>query len=150
MKCHHFEARKILKISNFQKSIFQKYFFHCFKMVVLHWWLFSRVFKIWQWFLVQKKAEYSYFEMQKFFTPLTSFLPPFFYIEDSLKIEFEHANYQYSKQKRGVKNFCIFWSNISAFICTKNHCHILKTHENSYSGVICSNHSKSGKKKFLL
>ena len=110
-----------------------------FRIVEFHLHLFSRVFKIWQWFLVQKKAEYSYFEMEKFFIPL-------FYIGDSLKIEFEHANYQYSKQKRGVKNFCIFWSNISAFICTKNHCLILKTHENSYSGVICSNHSKSGKK----
>ena len=89
----------------------------------------------------------------KSFLPPSLVFPPFFYIGDSLKIESEHANYQYSKQKRGVKNqqrgvknFCIFWSNISAFICTKNHCHILKTHENIYSGVICSNHSKSGKK----
>ena len=30
---------------------------------------------------MQKKAEYSYFEMQKFFTPLTSFLPPYFMCE---------------------------------------------------------------------
>ena len=35
MKCHHFEARKILKISNFQKSIFQKYF-----SIASKWWRF--------------------------------------------------------------------------------------------------------------
>ena len=88
-------------------AYFENFKFHfllILRMVEFHLHLFSRVLKIWQWFLVQKKAEYSYFEMEKFFTPLTSFLPPFFYIGDSLKIEFEHANYQYSKQKRGVKN----------------------------------------------
>ena len=87
-------------------AYFENFNFHfllILRMVEFHLHLFSRVFKIWQWFLVQKKAEYSYFEMVKFFTPLTSFLPPFI-IGDSLKIEFEHANYQYSKQKGGVKN----------------------------------------------
>ena len=34
--------------------------------------------KLFTWFLVQKKAEISYFTIQKFFTPLTSFLPHFF------------------------------------------------------------------------
>ena len=39
---------------------------------------FSRVFNIFTYFFVQKKAEISYFTIQKFFTPLTSFLPHFF------------------------------------------------------------------------
>ena len=93
--------------------------------------------------------------MQKFITPLYHFLPPFF----AVNIGILHAQIRFSmnllckkgskKRVRGVKNFCIFWSNISAFICTKNHCHILKTHENIYSGGICSHPSKSGKKKVL-
>ena len=58
---------------------------------------------LFQWFFYGKKDENSYFSDQKLFTSLTSFLPPFFYIGDSLKIEFEHANYQYSKQKKGGK-----------------------------------------------
>ena len=33
---------------------------------------------------------------------------------------------------RGVKNFCISKYEYSAFFCTKNHCHILKTRENSF------------------
>ena len=105
--------QKILKVSNFQKSIFQKYFFHCFKMVALHWWLFSRVFKIWKWFLVKKKAEYSYFEMQKFLLPPVVFTPYFMcgiYWKSDLNIQIPHVQTKKGGKKlvEGVKNFCIF------------------------------------------
>ena len=86
------------KIDFWKFEIFK--FFFCFKMVAFHWKLFSRVFKIWQWFLVQKKAEYSYFEMQKFFTPSLVFYP-LFYVRNLLKIGFEHSNTPCSNQKRG-------------------------------------------------
>ena len=33
---------------------------------------------------------------------------------------------------KGVKNFCISKYEYSAFFCTKNHCHILKSRENSH------------------
>ena len=89
-------------------AYFENFNFHfllILRMVEFHLHLFSRVFKIWQWFLVQKKAEYSYFEMEKFFTPLTSFLPPLFYVENSLKIDFEHSKHLIFKPKKGGKKF---------------------------------------------
>ena len=42
---------------------------------------FRWVLKLFTWFFMQKKAENPYFTNQKFFTPLTSFLPHFSNIE---------------------------------------------------------------------
>ena len=40
--------------------------------------VYEWVLMLFQWFFYGKKGENSYFSDQKFFTPLTSFLPPFF------------------------------------------------------------------------
>ena len=60
------------------------------------------------------KAEIELKKIQKFFTPLTSFLPHFFSLEVWSDFTFKTHIYRYSdvekvglKLVRGVKNFCI-------------------------------------------
>ena len=62
-------------------GFFRILFFFTKKNQFLHWNetdRFQRVLKIFQNFFVQNEAEYSYFINQKFFTPLTRFLPQLF------------------------------------------------------------------------
>ena len=65
---------------------------------------------------MQKKAEYSYFEMLKFFTPLTSFLPPLFYVGNSLKIDFEHSKHLIFKPKKGGKKLVEWGKKLLHFL----------------------------------
>ena len=73
-----------------------------------------------------------------FYPPSTSFLPPFLLwnlVFHMLEFDFQQTSYVKMGGKnlvRGVKNFCILTYEHSALICTKNHYHILKTHENRY------------------
>ena len=106
--------------------------------------IFSWVLKIWQRFLVQIKDEILLEKIQKFFTPLTSFLPPFLLwilLIWSSKLDFhQSSNVKKGGKKlvRGVKNFWFEKYKYSALICTNNHNQILKTRENNYkwNGII--------------
>ena len=56
---------------------------------------------------MQKKAEIPYFSDQKFFTPLTSFLPPFSGSVKLHKITFATAEFVNFRVKRGGKMFLL-------------------------------------------
>ena len=121
-------------------KIWDFYYFSSFNNDEFHWYLFSRVFKILQWFLVQKKTEYPYFEMQKCFTPSLVFYPTFLFLKFA-QISCSQLIYAQlsmlqkwgKKLVRGVKNFWIVKYDISAFFCTKNYVKILKTRENRFT-----------------
>ena len=72
---------------------------------------------------------------KSFLPPSTSFLPPFLLwilVICMLKFDFQWVFYVKKGGKklvRGVKNFCISKYEYSAFFCTKNYYHILKTRE---------------------
>ena len=77
------------------------------------------------------------FSNRKFFTPLTSFLPPLFFLENSLWSDIWLYQEKSSNKKRGgkklvrgVKNFWFVKYEYSAFICTKNQQKIFRTHWN--------------------
>ena len=78
--------------------------------------------------------------MQKFFTPpLLLFYTFFFWVWIWNVLYFQNRfSMSFLRKKRGkklvrvVKNFCISKYEYSAFFCTKNHYHILKTRENRY------------------
>ena len=85
--------------------------------------------------MIQVKLEVVYFEMQKFFTPLESFLPPFCHDEileywRSSKSSFEHSNAKKGGKKllHGVKNLFISKSEMSSFSWIKNDAFIWKIH----------------------
>ena len=64
--------------------------------------------KLKRWFLVQIKAENVLYKNQKFFTPLKSFLPHFFYLEwSSMQNICQNLVFMWTLQssKCGVKNF---------------------------------------------
>ena len=89
---------------------------------------FSQVFNFFTWFLMQKKAEISYFTIQKFFTPLTNFYPTFvtskvehIWVVNMKSEQTSRLKRWGTKTSEGGKNFWIFSSSIAAFICTKNH-----------------------------
>ena len=52
---------------------------------------------------MQKKSEYSYFEMQKFFTLFIILLPSLFYVGNLLEIDFEYSKHIIFKAKKGEK-----------------------------------------------
>ena len=77
------QMRIYSKVSYLKRGagFFRILFFFTKKNQFLHWNetdRFQRVLKIFKKFFVQNEAEESYFINQKFFTPLTSFLPHFF------------------------------------------------------------------------
>ena len=92
--------------------------------------IFSRVLKIYYWFLVHMKAEIPHFTNQKFFTPLTSFLPPFCLLKTNRVKIVKSGNFDLfrmficqsggKKLVSGVKNFRYAKLDYSALICTKN------------------------------
>ena len=118
---------------------------------------FSRFFNIFTWFLVQKKAEISYFTIQKFLPPSLVFYPTFvtskvehIWVVNMKSEQTSRLKKWGKKLVRGVKNFWIFSISISAFICTKNYQKIFKTRE---CRLVCANVyicAESGKKKLLL
>ena len=128
MKFSHFQivSYKCGDCIRFSTSVWNKG-----KMTKFHFELISRISKIFSWFFVQMKAEYSYFTNQKFFTPLTSFLPPLFSLENSLWSDKSSNKKRVGKKLvRGVKNFWFVKYEYSAFICTKNQQKIFRTHWN--------------------
>ena len=103
---------------------------------------FQRVLKIFTSFFVQMKTEKQYFTNQKFFTPLTSFLPPFLHSSQAIFNKFQkiayHVSYIWLKLRgkklvSGVKNFWFVKCSFSVFFCTKNHLKCFKTRENMFS-----------------
>ena len=104
-----------------------------------HFEIFSRLLMIKQWFLVQNDTEDWIFKMQKFFTPLKSFLPHFFYPrwsfcqkKKSKSSFFKLASTEKvggKKLLRGVKNFWVLKNSFSALFCTVNHCYSSKTRD---------------------
>ena len=82
------------------------------------------------------KAEMLLQKMHQFFTPSPVFYAPFLLsilVICMLKFDFQWVFYVKKGGKklvRGVKNFCISKYEYSAFFCTKNHYHIVKTREN--------------------
>ena len=97
--------RKNRKIDFFFKKMFKKSIFR--KFVKFQKIRFLRVFNFFTWFFVQNEAEYPYFRMQKFFTPLTSFLPPFCgpkCVTKKVVFLWFFTLEELQGQKRGVKN----------------------------------------------
>ena len=60
-------------------------------------------------FLIQRKAQDVYFEMEKFFTPIKSFLPPFLLMHCHHKHENFNLIIRYSPYSRGGKKLFTFW-----------------------------------------
>ena len=88
---------------------------------------FSRVFNIFTWFFVQKKAEISYFTIQKFFTPSLVFYPTFvtskvehIWVVNMKSEQTSRLEKWGKKLVRGVKNFWFRKFTVSASFCTKN------------------------------
>ena len=75
----------------------------------------ERIFMLAHSFLIQKKAQDVYFEMEKFFTPTKSFLPPFLLMHYHHKKENFDLLVKYSHYYRGGKKLLwgkklfIFW-----------------------------------------
>ena len=85
------------------------------------------VFELWGWFLIQKKAGSWDNLTKKFFTPLKSFLPPFFASEfwrsdfwNDKILRFSILKKGGKKLLRGQKTFIIKKYGVSSFAWIKN------------------------------
>ena len=88
---------------------------------------------------MQKKAEISYFTIQKFFVPALVFYPTFvtskvehIWVVNMKSEQTSRLKKWGKKLVRGVKNFWFGKYGISAFVCTKNYQKIFKTREYSW------------------
>ena len=89
----------------------------------------ERILMLAHWFLIQKKAQDVYFQMEKFFTPTKSFLPPFLLMHYHHEKENFDSIVRYSNCYRGGKKLFIFWQSwFSTFTRRKNQLNRLKTH----------------------
>ena len=77
-----------------------------------------RVLKIFTWFFEQNEAEDPYFTNQKFFTTLTSFLPPFFEHTCLNKIKFLTSGFLPKTFSKNILS-CLIWTSRTEEKCER-------------------------------